>query len=131
MKTFIVRIAILLEPVGTPDVVIRCGSKKVEIKLSTSKWFYFEYTKEEGPDQLTVEHRNRLPSDGVTAVVVKAITLNDITHMQNTYQGIFYPVDKEPKRTDYVDFNGIWILEFTIPVFTWMHQTQGLGWIYD
>lgn len=131
MKTFSVRLSILLEPVGSPDVVITCGGQKTEIILTTHRSFYYEYTKQEGPDTLTIEHRNRHPHDGVTAVIVKTISMNGITHMQNTYQGMYYPYEGEPRRTNYIDFNGIWVLNFTVPVYTWMHKTQNLGWIYD
>ena len=32
---------------------------------------------------------------------------------------------------NYVDWNGIWVLDFTVPVYTWLHKVLGLGWIYD
>jgi hypothetical protein len=31
----------------------------------------------------------------------------------------------------YLSWNGTWTLRFDVPVFTWMHHVQGLGWIYQ
>lgn len=129
MKQFDVRVNVLLEPVGTPDVVITCGKYTRTAILTEPTWVNFTYSQAAGPCQLTVEHRNR--KDHVTAVIVKTVELNDITHLQNTYQGMYYPDDMEPRRDTYIAWNGVWILNFTVPVYTWMHQTQNLGWIYD
>jgi hypothetical protein len=78
-----------------------------------------------------VELLDKQPNDPDTAVIVKKIKLNDIEHIQNTYQGMYCPNDKDPRRDTYIAWNGIWALEFSVPVYTWMHQVQGLGWIYD
>jgi len=39
----------------------------------------------------------------------------------------------EPVLTQhtYLGWNGIWYLDFSVPIFTWMHKIQSLGWIYD
>jgi len=129
MRTYAVRVSVLLEPVGTPDVAITCGGEIVEVILSEPTWFDFSYTQDAGPSQLTVEHRNR--QDYVTAVIVKTVKLNDIENSQNIYQGMYYPNNMDAKSTNYVDWNGTWVLDFTVPVYTWLHKTQNLGWIYD
>jgi hypothetical protein len=124
-----VKVSVLLEPVGTPDVVVICNDQRHELIVVEPLWIDFLYDKEQGPSSITVEHRNR--QDNVTAVIIKAVKLNDLEHIQNIYQGIYYPNGMEPKRDNYVAWEGIWVLDFTVPVYTWMHQTQGLGWIYD
>lgn len=129
MITHIVRVSVLLEPVGNPDVLISCDDQQQALIVTTPTWVDFVYTKEQGPSTLTVKHRNR--QDNTTAVIVKSVRLNDIEHIQNTYQGVYYPTGMEPKRDTYIAWEGVWILNFTVPVYTWMHNTQGLGWIYD
>ena len=132
MKSYLVRVAVLLEPVGTPMVKIVCHNQDKTLRLfNQTSWVSFEFEKEAGPVRLSVELFDKHSNDPTTAVIVKQIKLNDIEHIQNTYQGIYYPHDMESKRDTYLAWNGIWILDFTVPVYTWMHETQGLGWIYD
>jgi hypothetical protein len=33
-------------------------------------------------------------------------------------------------KSDYLGFNGVWSIEFSWPTFTWIHQTENLGWIH-
>jgi len=130
-KLYSVKIDVLLEPVGTPDITVSCQDQVYHAILKEPIWFKFDYEAQMGVEKLTVEHKNRNPNDGVTAVIVKTIKLNGIDHPSHVFQGMYHPIGLEPKRTNYVDWNGIWILDYTVPVFTWMHQVQGLGWIYD
>ena len=129
---FRVCIEVLLEPVKTPQVTVTCGNETKNLKLSNGPlWVKFEFNQEKGPARLIVELLDKQPNDPDTAVIVKKIKLNDIEHIQNTYQGMYYPNNKDPSRDTYIAWNGIWALEFSVPVYTWMHQAQGLGWIYD
>lgn len=132
MNKHAVRVAVVLEPVGTPMVRISCGGETKTARLfNKQSWFMFAFEQSAGPAQLSVEMFGKQPDDSTTAVIVKTVKLNDIEHMQNTYQGIYYPYDMEPRRDNYIAWNGVWKLDFTVPVFTWMHKTQNLGWIYD
>lgn len=132
MKTYKVRVEVTLEPVETPMVKVSCGGEHHTMKLSDGiSITKFEFEQLAGPAQLTVELLDKHSNDPTTAVIVKSVKLNDIEHLQNTYQGMYYPHDMEPRRDTYLAWNGIWILDFTAPTYTWMHKTQGLGWIYD
>lgn len=129
---FRVCVDMLLEPVAIPQVKVTCGNETKNLKLSNGpQWIKFEFNQENGPSRLTVELLDKQSNDPITAVIVKKIKLNDIEHIQNTYQGMYYPDSKDPRRDTYIAWNGIWILEFSVPVYTWMHHAQGLGWIYD
>ena len=35
------------------------------------------------------------------------------------------------KGHDYLGWNGVWQLTFTVPIFTWIHGIEDLGWIFD
>lgn len=132
MKQYKVVVEVLLEPVEIPSVKISCGGKIHTARLSDGPtWVKFKFKQTPGPSRLIVEMFNKMPNDPTTAVIVKKIQLNGIDHLQNTYQGIYYPTNMESRRDTYIAWNGVWILDFTIPVYTWMHKTQGLGWIYD
>jgi hypothetical protein len=39
-------------------------------------------------------------------------------------------LESELTAHPYLGWNGCWSLTFGVPVFTWIHQTQNLGWIY-
>ena len=113
-------------------VRVSCGEETKTLRLfGTPSWVHFNFNQAAGPMQLSVEMFNKQPNDPSTAVIVKAVKLNDIEHIQHTYQGMYYPNGKEPVRDTYIAWNGRWVLDFTVPVYTWMHQMQGLGWIYE
>ena len=132
MKTYKVKVEVLLEPVESPFVKVTCGDKTKTMQLvKESSWVTFNFIQPNGPANLTVEMFDKQPTDTSTAIIVKAVKLNGIEHIQNTYQGIYYPNNIEPKRDTYIAWNGVWVLDFTVPVYTWMHQTQNLGWIYN
>jgi len=132
MKSYPVRVEVLLEPVGYPTVEVVCNNQVKTMRLFREpSWVSFEFEQIAGPAQITVEMFDKQADDHTTAVIVKTIKLNDIEHMQNTYQGMYYPHGMEPRRDTYLAWNGVWTLDFTVPVYTWMHQTQSLGWIYD
>lgn len=132
MKQFNTRVEVLLEPVGEPFVKVSCGNETKIMRLANSaSWVKFNFNQEKGNSQLLVEMFDKQPNDPTTAVIVKQVKLNDIEHIQNTYQGMYYPHNKEAVKDTYIAWNGVWVLDFTVPVYTWMHQTQGLGWIYD
>lgn len=102
---------------------------------------------------LSVEHYGKTPSDHDvtdnldTAVVVERIVLNGLESRRFIWQGLYTPkydsdyvedlkrngVELEPvlKNCNYLGWNGVWSLEFTAPVFTWVHNLEHLGWIYD
>lgn len=50
-------------------------------------------------------------------------------YTQQIQQGLMLP--RSIKQVDYLGWNGTWNLKFELPVFTWIHRVQNLGWIYD
>jgi hypothetical protein len=136
-------VEITLEPIGTPDVKIQVGEQVVRTQLATEFTFKFDKALAAGPLKITVEMLNKSDTDGTTAVIVKDVTLNGITDQKIAWSGVYYP--KYPERwastqsnlkqsivaATYLGWNGVWELDITVPVFTWIHQTRGLGWIFD
>jgi len=132
MKSYHCKVEVLLEPIGYPTVEVICNNQVKTMRLfRESSWVNFEFEQIAGPLQLTVEHRDRAPSDGVTAVEIKSVKINGIESPRILYQGLYHPIGMPARRTTYIDFNGVWVLDFAVPVYTWIHKTQGLGWIYD
>jgi hypothetical protein len=103
--------------------------------------------------RLTVEHYGKTiadckPNDNLdTAVVIDRININGIESQRFVWQGLYVPEYEKAyvedqhkngtelapvlKHSSYLGWNGVWTLEFTAPVFTWIHKIENLGWIYD
>jgi hypothetical protein len=123
-------VEVLVSPVEQPNIIVSCEDQTNSLVLVKPTWFKFEYNKPQGTSSLTVELKNKQANDAHTAVIIEKVILNGIESHHHTYEGfLYYP--NQTKRDTYLDRNGYWQLNFTVPVFTWMHQVQGLGWIYD
>lgn len=72
-----------------------------------------------------------------TAVIIEKIVLNGISRPEFVWKGIFNPDypswEKEQGsiETFYLGFNGVWECKFSVPIYTWIHDTLNFGWIYD
>lgn len=98
---------------------------------------------------LTVELINKQDSDTVIehnldkAVIIESISFFGIEDPRFVWAGEYRPDYPEPwaseqtdlapvlKNHNYLGWNGKWTLTFDVPVFTWIHQVQNLGWIYS
>ena len=88
--------------------------------------------------KLQVEFLNKKPGDTVTesgldkAVVIESVSFFGITDPRFAWAGTYKPVHGSVLAAHtYLSWNGLWTLEFDVPVFTWMHNLQSLGWIYQ
>jgi hypothetical protein len=132
-----VKICVILEPVGEPwvDVDVE-GCGRIQQLTETAK-FEFEFTAHDSCC-LKIKHFKKQDNDHETAVIVKSISFFGIEDPRFVWAGTYYPdyPAHYPDKTSplpghgYLGWNGVYELEFSVPVFTWMHQTQSLGWIY-
>jgi hypothetical protein len=105
-----------------------------------------------GDHRLNVEFYNK--RDGDTVIdqnLDKAVIINNVA-----FEGMFfdsfmhsarywpqYPdsyrdtcrqqgIDLEPDIvSNYLGWNGVWTLPVRFPIYTWIHETENLGWIYE
>lgn len=98
-----------------------------------------------GDHRLTVRFFNKTDQDTDVvdnrdkAVIVKEIQFFDIRSPRFVWNGIYEPdypehLENNPKILkyhNYLSWNGVWYLDFTAPVFTWIHQVEDLGWIHS
>lgn len=103
-----------------------------------------------GPHRLCVEFTNKKDSDNDPttgkdkAVMLKNLEFFGIGDPRFIWSGTYRPVYPEPwcrqqsvapsttlTNQDRLSWNGQWQLDFTVPIFTWMHEKLDLGWIYD
>jgi len=126
-----------LRPINRPRVVITAGGKSVDQMLTHTQDFEFDFI---ATDQtvIKVHHVDKLDSDPTTAVEIVSVSFFGITDPRFVWAGVYrpdYPAHltgpSELPGQHYLGWNGIWQLEFSVPVFTWMHQKLNLGWLYQ
>lgn len=77
------------------------------------------------------------------AVKINKVTIEGICVDRFKWAGKYYPNYPEPWASEqkqelpvcidsatYLGWNGIWELDFTVPIFTWIHKIEHMGWIY-
>lgn len=147
-KLYTTRVAIELNPTdGTPDVVVSVDDNILHSgPLSGPTTFIGSYQLPVGNHSLKVIHRNKASDDPTTAVTIENITFNDISRSKFIWEGVYHPEYPEPWASqmrangynldttltsiDHLGWNGTWELTFSIPIFTWIHNIEDLGWIY-
>lgn len=135
-----VKMTVTLQPVQSPLVTVTVTAGKITHtqKLLTTTSFDFDFV---AVDQaaLTVEHHGKLDSDVDTAVIVQRIEFYGICDPRFIWAGTYYPIypnhhpDQKFKLPGqgYLGWNGIYVLKFQVPVFSWIHQIQDMGWLYQ
>lgn len=129
------------------NVEINCYKWKQTLEQPT--WFDFNFDTNHTHENLVVEFLNKQDSDTIPeqnldkAVIVESVEFFGIQDPCFVWAGIYQPIYPEPwasqqsklepllKSHNYLGWNGKWTLTFDVPVFTWIHRIQNLGWIYS
>lgn len=140
-----VKLEITLRPTTTEPAQVLIAVDKDQRLLTVDQptTINFDYTAKTH-SQLIVELINQQAQEGVEIV---GVSLFDITDPKFAWTGVYTPIYPEPWATQqqnqgvvlkqhlcphtYLSWPGKWTLTFTVPVFTWIHQVQDLGWVYD
>jgi hypothetical protein len=128
-----------------PEINIGINDDIDKIVLMDDQVFHYEFATNKS-SVLTVELLNKTDADTVDgldkAVIIESVGFFGISDPKFAWAGEYRPEYPEPwasqqhelkpllKSHTYLGWNGKWTLTFSVPVFTWMHQTQNLGWIY-
>jgi len=132
-----VKMRVTLEPVGHPWVIVEANGQGQLQQLVTTTDFDFNF-RVQNQSYLKVEHFEKSDSDPVTAVIVKKISFFGISDPKFIWAGVYHPDYPEhyPNKISplpgqgYLGWNVVYELQFTVPVFTWMHKVKDFGWIY-
>lgn len=137
---YLVDVSVTLKPVYHADPPkIRVGmndflSPHTLTQTTTYNWKFYSRT----ACTLQVEFTNKQPGDTVMetnldkAVIVESVSFFGISDPKFVWAGVYQPENQRQLCPHtYLSWNGIWTLHFDVPVFSWMHQVQGLGWIYQ
>ena len=143
-----VKLAVSLFPVighSFPEVQVSVPGQTIQTLLHRPEKFELEFTGTTG--WLEIQMVNKAPTDQHTAIIIDKIEFFGIHDPKFVWQGQYIPEYPEPWATEqkadgvvldselsnvtYLGWNGTWRLRFGIPVFTWIHEIQNLGWIHD
>lgn len=140
------KLCVTVTPTGEPTVRVSLGNQCYQQELSNSHAFEFDQLVDTDT-VLTVELIGKSPLDPHTAVNLDSVEIFGIQDPKFVWAGEYQPSYPEPWASQqrqagidlpqtrtaqtYLGWNGIWQLRITVPVFVWMHQTQGLGLIYE
>ena len=152
-KLYHLQCQLTLKPIwhdSIPSVIVSLNEQIVYAGgLSEVTTFSIDQHLPLGNYDLTVEFTNKSDSDTDTAnnkdkvVVVEKIVFNSIESPRFIWNGVYQPCYPEPwaseqqnlepllKSHNYLSWNGKWTLTFSVPIFTWIHSTEDLGWIYN
>lgn len=138
-------LAITLTPIVTnlaPEVFISVPGKVICETLITTKRIELEFDAPVG--WVEIVFMNKPGDDATMAVIVDQVEFFGLTDPKFVWAGVYTPtypeiwysqqVEKPPEhipQQNYLGWNGKWRLDFSVPVFTWMHRTLNLGWIYQ
>ena len=143
--TYLVKLAVTLQAVHSHralPVSLSIDNNRTEIKLVDSTTVNFEF---DAVDTccLTVELLDKQDQE---AVIVQDVSFFGLRDPRFAWAGVYTPNYPEPWATEqrtqgvvlkqhlsphtYLSWSGKWTLTFDVPVFTWIHRVQNLGWIY-
>ena len=137
-----VRLSVALTPVGEPWVKITAPGFYRYGQVREPTCVDLHFCTEQDQETLTIQHVNKSDLDAHTAVIVSEVSFFGISDPRFVWAGLYRPEYPKPwaqqqtqlaselPTQNYLGWNGTWQLTFGVPVFTWMHQCQGLGWIY-
>ena len=155
MKKYRTEIKLHITPVWhkEPPICAIQFSKDVFFKeeITESKVYSYEEYLVDGNYDVTIEFLNKKNSDTVDgkdkAIKIDKIVFNNIESEKFVWQGIYQPVYPEPWRSQqkiagndpmptltsqtYLGWNGVWKLNYSAPIFTWIHKVKDHGWIYN
>ena len=100
-----------------------------------------------GWHDLCIHYRGKSDLDEKSALKILRLEINGISDPRFIWNAVYRPdyprtwfqqqqqagiiLAEEFTSIDYLGWNGEWTLRFHSPVYTWIHQIQNLGWIYD
>lgn len=124
-----------------PEVLVSVPGYMVRDTLWSTKRIELEFDAPFG--WLEVVFMNKPATDPDMAAIIDSVEFFGISDPRFVWAGVYTPQYPEPwlseqkqkppeqlPQQNYLGWNGRWRLDFSVPVFTWMHQTLNLGWIY-
>jgi hypothetical protein len=140
---FDLELEVHLEVIGSPNIKISINDYECDMVLSAPYIFRYTSALPKSNPILKIEHKNKSNLDSSTAIIIKEIVLNNLHDPKFAWSGVYRPIYPQPwastqdnlkqelPSVTHLGWNGIWELNLSIPIFTWIHNVRHLGWIYD
>jgi len=125
-----------------PQVFVSVPGRVIQQRLQTAERIELEFDAPVG--WLEITFMNKPDNDSTMAVIIESIDFFGISDPKFAWQGVYTPKYPEPwfsqqidrplaqiPQQTYLGWNGVWRLDFSMPVFSWMHKIMNLGWLYD
>jgi hypothetical protein len=140
------RFSIHLRPHGATPPEIRCGINILEahnLVLNDDIELVYDVDLPVGINRFILEFANKTNATPDMAVEIVDVDFEGMSLDRFRWSGVYFPDYPEPwastqtnlptfqKSATYLGWNGQWELEFSVPIFTWIHRLENLGWIYD
>lgn len=105
-----------------------------------------------GAHRLSVEFYNKNDSDTVVdknldkAIIINGVGFESMWFDSFMHSARYWPTYPDAYRrtceqqgivlepsiaSNYLGWNGKWVLPVEFPIYTWIHETENLGWIYE
>jgi hypothetical protein len=139
------KVAVTLTPkLGAvpPEVFVSIPGQVVQKTLWQTQRIELEFDAPTG--WIEIVFMNKPDDDSTMAVIIDQVEFFGISDPKFMWAGVYTPKYPEPwysQQTEkpsatlcqqnYMGWNGTWRLDFSVPVFTWIHKTLNLGWIYQ
>ena len=143
--TYLVKLAVTLTPAEHQrpiPVKVGVDQNTTTVNLDNTTTINWEFESNH-TCQLIVEFVEKQDQE---AVIIESISFFGIQDPKFAWVGVYKPEYPEPWATEqrsqgiilqpslcphtYLGWPGKWTLTFDVPVFTWIHKVQNLGWIY-
>jgi hypothetical protein len=141
--TYNTRFTVTLAGIDSPEITYGIDNDTVNT-LTVDRSLVLQF----GLDLTTGSHRfffdfaNKTNATPDRMVIVESVAVEGIATDRLKWSGVYTPNYPEPwvstqthlaatlPGATHLGWNGHWELTFTVPIFTWLHQTEHLGWIY-
>lgn len=139
------QLQVLVAPHGSsvPEIDYGIDAITHTVQLTQPQLLCFDFDRPNSTAKFLLDFKNKSHSDPDTMVEIVSVTFEGITADRFKWAGVYTPRYPEPWASTQIDlpvsipgathlgWNGRWELEFTVPIFTWIHRTECLGWIYE
>ena len=139
------KIEVKIIPHGRPTITYGVDDHPVStIELVEPMSLQFNLDLGQGSHEVYIDFASKTNDTPDMAVEIDCVTAGGIAVDRLKWAGKYYPQYPEPwasQQTEtlqdcinsatYLGWNGRWVLQFTVPIFTWIHRIENLGWIYS
>ena len=136
--------AVTLTGVGRPEITYGIDNEVCnKIFIDNEVTLHFSLDLSTTAHRFFFEFANKTNDTPDMMVVVDSVSVEGITTDRLKWSGTYTPNYPQPwadsqssldqilRGATHLGWNGRWELAFTVPIFTWLHQKEHLGWIYS